>query len=261
LFPGEESVRRFITFGLVAVGLAMAIDGQAQTSSQSTLRTRARVPYGIGFEHMRSEQWEKAAAAFRQAVDIDNEFELAYYMLGRANMPLKQYVAASMAFLKCKELYLAQAGKRFSNAQEAQRYRNDRLTELDELIRQAQSGPATTRSAEQLRQLQEQRRQLQDLVSRGNNMTITTGVPAWVSLSLGSAYFRSGKLADAEREYKEAIATDGRSGEALSNLAVVYLETGRVAEADASIKAAKKAGFKVNPQLEEDIKERLKHRS
>ena len=252
-------MRRFITFGAVLFTLATAIDGLAQTEAQS-LRTRARIPYGIGFEHMRSEQWEKAAAAFQQAVDIDNEFELAYYMLGRADMPLKRYVAASMAFLKCKELYLAQAGKRFSNAQEAQRYRNDRLTELDDLIRQAQSGPTTNRSAEQLRQLSEQRRQLQDLLSRGNNMTISAGVPAWVSLSLGSAYFRSGKLADAEREYKEAITTDSRSGEAHSNLAVVFLETGRVAEADASIKAAKKAGFKVNPQLEQDVKDRLKSR-
>jgi tetratricopeptide (TPR) repeat protein len=252
-------VRCFITFGVAAFTLAMAILGHAQTQTQAqSLRVRARIPYNIGFEHMRSEQWEKAAAAFQQAVDIDSEFELAYYMLGRADMALKRYVAASVAMLRCKELYLAQAGKRFSNAQEAQRYRNDRLTELDELIRQAQSAPPTTRSAEQLRQLGEQRRQLQDFVSRGNNMTIMTGVPAWVSLSLGSAYFRSGKLAEAEREYKEAIATDSRAGEAHSNLAVVFLETGRVAEADASIKAAKKAGFRVNPQLEQDIKERLK---
>jgi tetratricopeptide (TPR) repeat protein len=251
-------VRRFITFGVVAFSLSVV--ALAQAPPQPTERTRARVPYGVGFEHMRSEQWEKAAAAFQQAIDIDSEFELAFYMLGRADMALKRYVAASTAFQKCKDLYLAQAGKRFSSQQEAQRYRNDRLTELDELIRQAQTGPTTNRSQDQLRQLQEQRRQLQDLVSRGNNMTITTGVPAFVSLSLGSAYFRSGKLADAEREYKETIIADGRSGEAYSNLAVVYLETGRISEADAAIKEAKKAGFKVNPQLEQDIKERLKSR-
>src|SRR4030095_3191791 len=148
-------------------------------------------------------------------------------MLGRADMALKRYVAAAVAMLKCKEIYLAQAGRRFSNAQEAQRYRNDRLLEVDELIRQAQSGRTTQRSADQLRQLQEHRRQLQDLVSRGNNMTITVGVPSWVSLSLGSAYFRAGKLADAEREFKAAIDADGRSGEAMKNLAVVYLATER----------------------------------
>lgn len=181
-------------------------------------------------------------------------------MLGRADMALKRFVAASLAYVKCKELYLAQAGRRFSNAQEAQRYRNDRLLEIDELIRQTQSGPATMRSSEQLRQLQEQRRQLQDLASRGNNMTIDASVPSWVSLALGSAYFRSGKLADAEREYKEAITVDSRAGEAHNNLAVVFLETGRLTEADASLTAAKKAGFKVNPQLEQEIKNKLKSR-
>jgi len=75
-------------------------------------------------------------------------------------------------------------------------------------------------------------------------------------LSLGSAYFRSGKLADAETQYKEAIASDPRSGEAHSNLAVVYLETERFAEALAEINAAKKTGFKVNPELEKAIRER-----
>ena len=89
-------------------------------------------------------------------------------------------------------------------------------------------------------------------------MTIESNVPAWVSLSLGSAYFRSGKLQDAEREFKAAAEADTRSGEALSNLAVVYLETQRYGLALSSIDAAKKTGFKVNPELEKAIRERQK---
>jgi Tfp pilus assembly protein PilF len=81
-------------------------------------------------------------------------------------------------------------------------------------------------------------------------------VPAWISLALGSAYFRAGKLADAEQEYKAAIAADPGTGEAHSNLAVVYLETGRYDEAEKAVKAAEKAGFRVNPQLKQDIKDR-----
>ena len=72
----------------------------------------------------------------------------------------------------------------------------------------------------------------EDIIARGANMSVTTAVPAWVSLSLGSAYFRSGRLADAEREYKATIEADRKSGEAYSNLAVVYLKTGRIAEAE-----------------------------
>jgi Flp pilus assembly protein TadD len=62
-----------------------------------------------------------------------------------------------------------------------------------------------------------------------------------------------GRLADAEREYKATIAADPKTGEAYSNLAVVYLETGRFEEAERAVKAAEKAGFKVNPMLKDDI--------
>jgi len=83
-------------------------------------------------------------------------------------------------------------------------------------------------------------------------------VPSYLSTALGSAYFRSGRLQDAEREYKAAIAADAKAGEAYSNLAVVYLETGRLDEAEKSVKSAEKVGFRVHPQLKEDIKNRRK---
>jgi len=152
-----------------------------------------------------------------------------------------------------------QIGRQFTNQQEAQRIRHDRIIEIDEMIRQVQTGPQSIQTSEQLRQLQETRRQLQDAIQRGSsNLTIESTVPAWVSLALGSAYFRSEQFADAEREYKAAAATDSRAGEALNNLAVVYLQMGRYDEAEKAVKAAEKAGFRVNPMLKEDIAARKK---
>ena len=84
--------------------------------------------------------------------------------------------------------------------------------------------------------------------------------PAWLSLALGSAYFRTDALPDAEREYRAAIDVDPRLGEAHNNLAVVCMLSGRYAEADAEVKAAEKAGFKVNPQLKDDLKKALPDR-
>jgi len=63
-------------------------------------------------------------------------------------------------------------------------------------------------------------------------------------------------MTDAEREYKATVAADPSSGEAFSNLAVVYLETGRIDEADKAVRAAEKTGFKVHPGLKDDIKKR-----
>ena len=81
-------------------------------------------------------------------------------------------------------------------------------------------------------------------------------MPAGLSMALGSAYFRLDRHADAEREYKAAMAADAGFGEAHSNLAVLYLVSGRYDLADTEVKAAEKAGFKVNPGLKADIKKK-----
>lgn len=221
-------------------------------------RDRARIQNRLGWDLMKTETWEEAAKAFQSAIDLDPTFETAYYGLGRADMALRKFVSAVTAYSRCRDLYLGQAGHSFANAQDAQRYRQDRITEIDEQIRQVNAMPASIQQQDWLRQLGNQRRDIQDAVTRGNDMNLDARVPPWVSLALGSAYFRSGKLPDAEREYKATIAADPKAGEAHNNLAVVYLETGRLTQAEQEIKAAKKAGFHVNPQLEQDINSRKK---
>lgn len=240
---------------LVVVVLTIGSSAAAQPASD---RQRARLQNRLAWESMKAEAWPEAARLFQQAISLDSTYEYAYYGLGRANMAMKKYVEAIAALEKCQELYRAQAGRRFANAQEAQRYRRDRIIEIDDQIRQVQAMPQTMQTADLLRQLQNLRREEQDRIQRGNNMNIDTTIPAYVSLSLGSAYFRSGKLADAEREYKAAIAADPKAGEAHNNLAVVYLETGRAAEADRAVAAAERVGHRVHPQLKKEIKDRLK---
>jgi tetratricopeptide (TPR) repeat protein len=241
---------------MIAILAITVVAAGAQSPSD---RQRARVQNKLGWDYMKAEQFENAVKAFGSAVETDPAFDMPWYGLGRAHLALKQYVSAISALERCRDLYLQQVGRQFTNQQEAQRYRNDRIVELDEMIRQVQLGPQTMQTQDQLRQLQEQKRQIQELVSRGNgNVSIEASVPAWVSLSLGSAYFRSGKLTEAERAYKATVDADRRSGEALNNLAVVYLETERFALALSTIEAAKKTGFKVNPELEKAIRERAK---
>jgi tetratricopeptide (TPR) repeat protein len=244
----------FAAAGLLLTVVHVEAQSNAVREAQSNaVRERAQMQYRIGWNHFKSEEWEQAARAFQEATETDPEYELAYYMLGRAKMPQKKYAEAIAAYKKCRDLYQAQSGRQFSSAQEAQRYRRDRVTQLDELIRQVNTGPQTAQTQEQLRQLNEQKRQLQDIISRGNNVSIDTTVPAWIDVALGSAYFRAERFADAERAYKAAIATDPKAGEAHSNLAVVYLTTGRAEEAEKEIKLAEKAGFRVNPMLKNDI--------
>ena len=87
-------------------------------------------------------------------------------------------------------------------------------------------------------------RQTQDATDRGLNVNIETPLaPAFVSVALGSAYFRSERSGDAEREYKAALDADPKAGEAHNNLAVVYMLTGRFEDATKEAALAEKSGF------------------
>ena len=242
--------------GLVLAAVVTLASGGAWAQPSSE-REQARPHVRTAWAFMRAEAWPEAAKSFQQAIDIDEQFEDAYYGLGQARMRMKAYAEAIAAYLKCRDLYRAYAGRQFTSKQDAQRHRNDRLIEIDESIRQFQTGPQTATSQDRLRQLQEQRRQIQEYISRGANMTIENSVPAFVYVALGSAYFRTEQWADAEREFKAAIAVDPRLGAAFSNLAVLYLQTSRYKEADEAVKSAEKAGFRVHPQLKQDIKDKL----
>jgi tetratricopeptide (TPR) repeat protein len=244
-------------FALAVATSAMAQVAQVAPRANAT-REQARPHYKVGLENLRAEHWEEAAAAFQRAADIDSKWDMAYYGLGRALMPMKRFAEAAAAFLHCRDLYTADSGKLFANKQDAQRWRKDRLMDISELIREWQSGPQTAQAQDRVRQLNERKRQLEEDIQRGNDLSMDASVPAFVSISLGSAFFRLGRLEDAEREYKATIQADNKSGEAYSNLAVLYMETGRLDEADKMVHAAEKVGFNVHPQLKADIQARRK---
>ena len=243
---------------VIAILLAAAFTAFAQTSL-SGARDRARIPYKLGLENMKTEAWGEAVKSFQTAIEIDPAFDMAHYMLGRTQMAQKRFAEAAAAYEKCRVLYQQQGGKQYANAQDRQRSRDTQLREIDDVIRTYQSGLQTAQIQDAIRQLQNRRREIEEAMSRGHTtMTLNLAVPAYVSTALGSAYFRMGKLAEAEKEYKAAVEADGKAGEAYSNLAVVYMETGRLDDADKSIRAAESVGFKVHPQLKEEVRNRRK---
>ena len=162
---------------------------------------------------MRVEAWPEASKEFQAAIDIDPQYEDAYYGLGLANMRMKKYAEAIAAYVKCRDLYRSMAGKQFTSRQDAQRYRQNRLTEIDEIIRQYQTGPQTAATQDRLRQLQQQRREIEDYIARGSNMTVENSVPAFVYLALGSAYFRTEQLSRrrARIQSRDCRRTQGRA--------------------------------------------------
>jgi tetratricopeptide (TPR) repeat protein len=204
---------------------------------------------------MRSERFEDAAAAFSRALELNANLNLAHYGRGRALMALHRYADAIRSYETCRERYLAEQGQSFSTQIEANRARLDRMMELQVLQQQVARGPQNSRSQDMQRQVADAMRLTQEAATHGMNLAVDASVPAFLSLALGSAYFRSERMPDAEREYKAAISADPKAGEAHNNLAVIYFLTGRHALAKEEIKAAEKVGFRVNPDLKQQVKE------
>jgi tetratricopeptide (TPR) repeat protein len=206
---------------------------------------------------MRAEAWSEAAKQFQEAIVVDPRFTLAYYSLGRAQMALKQFASAIATYEKCRDMYLNGAQEHFSNQMDANRARDEVIQQYREGLRQATSptGPGQTQAQSQyVQHLKNTLRQLEDAQQRNISVDITPEVPFFVSLALGSAYFRVERFADAERAYKAAIDSNPRSGESHNNLAVVYMLTNRLDLADAEVKEAEKVGYNVSPQFKADLK-------
>lgn len=242
---------RAVAAGCLAVAL-VSTDLAAQALNS---RERAQPSYEAGLAHMQNESFEAAVDSFRGAIIIDPSYEMAHYMLGRVQLMLRQYASATNSLVKARDLFAAQANEHFDTKADLQRRRRELINEMTNEISQLQQARQTPQVQERIRQYTERRRQIQD-ADRESGLTPQQAVPAFVWLSLGSAFFRSGKLADAEQAYLSAIATDSKMGEAHNNLAVVYMETGRLDQAEKSVKAAEKAGMHVSPALKDEIAKR-----
>ena len=60
-----------------------------------------------GMKLLSAEHWREAADAFEQAIDLDQQYALAFYGLGRARIGEKQYVAAVNALERCAALFIS----------------------------------------------------------------------------------------------------------------------------------------------------------
>jgi tetratricopeptide (TPR) repeat protein len=244
-----------------AAARAQALQSSKAPSAAAQAATKH---YAQGWSAVRAESWDDAAREFQAAIENNPRSALAYYALGRAELGRRDFAKAIAAYVKCKSLYESSGAEGFTTQMEARQRLNDRILEVQTAINQATTLTSSAKAGSQtqsltIRELQAQLQRLEQARDRNTNVSLeATPVPFFVPMSLGAAYFRSGQFAEAEREYKEAIAANAASGETHNNLAVLYLTTGRYDEAEAEVKAAEKAGFRVNENLKGDINKKKK---
>jgi tetratricopeptide (TPR) repeat protein len=214
--------------------------------------------HSMGWQYLAAEDFEQARESFSKAIELIRRMPTAHYGLGKSYMGLKRYTDAIRAYSDSRDVYRELAAKATVDQMALQQRRQDQMREIEDAMREAaRVRPSASGSASQQRTMQELSDQLRFLENRlgsGQSISSDEAVPPEVYLALGSAYFRAEQMTDAEREYRQAVKLKPDFGEAWNNLAVVALLDGRAAEADDAIRKAEKAGFRVNPQLKDDIR-------
>ena len=247
-------MRRVVAAALLLAFAAIPAVAQPTREDREALRHLR-----LGQENLRAEHWDTAETEFKAAIKLDPQLELAHYGLGKAYMGMKRFDAAIAAYTDCREAVMSQAGRAANNKLREEQRVQDQIRQLEDQKSQMAGksfGATAGLQSNAIANLDTMIGELRSRRFQGADGHPPVS-PTWISVALGSAYFRAGKTADAEREYREALKVDPKLGEAHSNLAVVCLVTSRFAEADAEIAAAEKAGFAVNPQLKADIKKAL----
>jgi tetratricopeptide (TPR) repeat protein len=240
--------------------VALAIAGAAGVTSIPVLGQLTKLPdertrresiqhFRAGQELMSAEQFGRAAEEFSRAIDLDPLLSIAHYQLGQANMNMQRYAGAIKAYKDCIEAEQQLFILKQANQVEFEKHRDDEIEELRRLLDNEKGGTLTrTRLEQRLRDLENQRK----IVGGSFEM------PPQVLLALGSAYFRNGDRDAAEAQWRAAIDSNPKLGEAHNNIAVIYMQTGRLEQALQELTLAEKAGFKVNPQFKADLMERAK---
>ncbi len=242
-------MRYVLVPALVAACATVAAAGQLVSDHD---RREALQHYTTGEKALQQESFDTAEQEFQTAAKLDPTLDLAYYGLGQVDMATKQYPDAVRDYVKCRDLFNASASAALTNQTKAQQQLDDQIRALEDERNALNSGRVKSVMVGEEQRLESQINQLKSQRHRQDDTP--AGVPAWISLPLGSAYFRTNAMDDAEREFRAALADSPKLGEAHNNLAIVLMLTHRYDEAEDEIKAAEQSGFQVNPQFKADLK-------
>lgn len=245
-----------LTIGLtLTLTLAANLASGQQVRLAEVDRQTALTHLRDGQEAMATERFDDAEREFRAAIRLNARLELAHYGLGQVFMATKRYEHAVDAFVSCRNLFQVNVAEDQNDRLTYERRLDDQIQSKRDELRALQTGrvrmsnptSSVDRVRNELGQLERLRQRSREPVG---------GIPPFILTALGSAYFRSSAFADAEREWRAALAVDSSIGEVHNNLAVVLMLTGRYDDAEREISLAEKAGFRVSEGLKQDLKMR-----
>jgi tetratricopeptide (TPR) repeat protein len=238
------------TLTILGLALALGLPGTILAGPvEEAQRRKALELYRKGEDLLKGEKFEQAAEQFKKAIELNKDLVLAHYGLGQSYMALKRFPDAVLAFSGSRDAYYRLASLKVSDRMAAEAVGQQMVDEARTLTGVDGRGGTSKGVNLRLNVLRdlEQTKRLDD----GNPEP-----PAEISLALAGAWFRQGNLVEAEKENKNALKARPDYGQAHSNLAVIYMLSGRIPESRAEVEKAEKSGFTVNPKLKEELDRR-----
>lgn len=233
----------------VLLGAQVVINPPMPADNQA--RRAAYQHYVRGQELLQSELYERAVNEFQNAIKNDRLFTDAHYGLGQAYMGLRRYTSAIQSFDETLAVARTIYGLREQDRAKSDQLITDQLRALREAL--AQTSRMGTGSGQRNAVIGIESR-IRELERSKSGLINRFEPPAQVLLSLGSAHFRNGNATAARENWEQAVQVNNKLGEAWNNLAVVYMQSGRRGDAEEAVKNAERNGFRVNPNLKNDIK-------
>ena len=232
-------------------------------------REEAYRSYVMGQIHANEGRFTQALEPLAGAIRADPLLPQARYALGQAYLGLRRFPEAADAFAASRDVFRCLGTLGAGERREMGKRLDRSINELQQAILSLQRGDQVSRQilwkelnnsaartpAETTRLVRQLEESLGELV-RWKRRGLDPRPPAAVSVALGTALFQAGRIADAEREFRAALQVDPKHGDAHYNLAVTYLATGRLVEAEQELKLAEKAGIPVSPALRDAIEKR-----
>ena len=134
----------------------------------------------LGQDSLRLEQFDMAESEFQAAIRLEPSLEMAHYGLGQVYMATRRYPAAVHAYLACRDAFVVSNRQRALGDLEAQRALDDQFRAIEA----QETAVAVGGGSGQKFELD---RTIADLRALQRNSTSTSGIPAWISVALGSA--------------------------------------------------------------------------
>jgi tetratricopeptide (TPR) repeat protein len=200
---------------------------------------------------------DKARRSFQKALEVVPDFPEAHLGLGHIAMTearfedaLAEYTTAKEGYGGISDLMLDLQAERYADAQREIRVLEDQVRVINDTTVKVSESTRTTKTL-----------QLQERIRALRAMEYPTAEnahkpPPELYFHLGNALFRLGRREEALANWETCVGEDASFPLVYNNLAVIYMQLGRLDDAWGSLLKAEELGVTVNPDLKNDVRNR-----